>query len=38
MSLPAHKVRGYQENLGCLLLVIVVLAVAITLLAHWLSS
>jgi hypothetical protein len=38
MSLPTHKVRGYQESLGCLLTVVGVLAVAITLVAHWLSS
>jgi hypothetical protein len=38
MSLPVHKVRGYQESLGCLLVTVVVLAVAITLAAHWLSS
>jgi hypothetical protein len=38
MSLPTHKVRGYQESLGCLLTVVGALAVAITLIAHWLSS
>jgi hypothetical protein len=38
MSLPANKVRGYQESLGCLLTFVGVLAVAITLVAHWLSS
>jgi hypothetical protein len=38
MSLPTQRVRGYQESLGCLLTVVGVLAVAITLVAHWLSS
>jgi hypothetical protein len=38
MPLPTNKVRGFQENLGCLLTAVVVLAVAITLVAHWLSS
>jgi hypothetical protein len=38
MTLPTNKVRGLQENLGCLLTFVFVLAIAITLLAHWLSS
>jgi hypothetical protein len=38
MPLPTHKVRGFQENLGCLLTFVAVLAVAITVVAHWLSS
>jgi hypothetical protein len=37
MSLPTHKVRGYQESLGCVLTAVALLAVVITLLAHWLS-
>jgi hypothetical protein len=38
MSLPTNKARGFQENLGCLLAFVVALAVAITLVAHWLSA
>jgi hypothetical protein len=38
MPLPANKVRGFQENLGCLLTLVVALAVVITLVAQWLSS
>jgi Tfp pilus assembly protein PilX len=37
MSLPANKVRGFQESLGCVLTFVVVMAIVITLLARWLS-
>jgi hypothetical protein len=37
MSLPATKSRPWHESLGCMLVVIVVLAITITLVARWLS-
>jgi hypothetical protein len=36
MSLPADKVRGYQESLGCVLTFVALLAIAITLVSRWL--
>jgi hypothetical protein len=36
MTLPTLKTRGYQESLGCVLTLVVLLALAITLLTRWL--